>query len=67
MNCRVLVHCGSTGIGSLITQLTHVLGAHVTVTCLNRAASVMTALGADIVFALETADVEKQLLKCKRL
>lgn len=63
---RVLVHCGSTGIGCLITQLTHVLGAHVTVTCLNRAASVMTALGADVVYALETADVEKQLLKCER-
>jgi len=60
---RVLVHCASTGVGCLITQICHNMGAHVSVTCLNRAAPVMAALGAETVFALETADVEKQLLK----
>uniref|UniRef100_A0A1B6EVQ0 Enoyl reductase (ER) domain-containing protein n=1 Tax=Cuerna arida TaxID=1464854 RepID=A0A1B6EVQ0_9HEMI len=63
---RVLVHCASTGVGCLITQICHNMGAHVSVTCLNRAAPVMAALGADKVFTLESADIEKQLLREER-
>jgi len=63
---RVLVHCASTGVGCLITQICHNMGAHVSVTCLNRAAPVMEALGADNIFPLESADIEKQLLKENR-
>lgn len=44
----------------------HNMGANVSVTCLNRAKPVMEALGAENVFALEAADVEKQLLKEER-
>lgn len=60
---RVLVHCGSTGVGVLITQLCHSWDAVVTVTCLNRATPVMNALGANHIVPLETADIEKQLSK----
>lgn len=59
---RVLVHCASTGVGCLVTQICHNMGANVSVTCLNRVTSVMETLGADKVFPLEATDYEKQLL-----
>lgn len=62
----MLVHCASTGVGCLITQMCHNMGANVSVTCLNRATLIMEALGADKVYALEATDVEKQLLKEER-
>ncbi|XP_075209867.1 NAD(P)H oxidoreductase RTN4IP1, mitochondrial-like [Lycorma delicatula] len=60
---KILVHCGSTGVGVIITQLCHSWNAAVTVTCLNRASPVMKALGASEVIPLETADIENQLSK----
>uniref|UniRef100_A0A1B6CFR2 Enoyl reductase (ER) domain-containing protein n=1 Tax=Clastoptera arizonana TaxID=38151 RepID=A0A1B6CFR2_9HEMI len=63
---KVLVHCASSGVGCLITQMAYRLGTSVTVTCLNRATPVMQMLGAENIYALETADVEKQLQRKER-
>ncbi|RZF38069.1 hypothetical protein LSTR_LSTR006468 [Laodelphax striatellus] len=60
---KVLVHCGTSGVGVIITQLCRAWDAHVTVTCLNRASQTMSALGADEVVPLETANIERHLLK----
>jgi hypothetical protein len=50
----------------MVSQLSASLGATVTVTCLNRAAAVMKALGASNVLPLESAQVEKDLLRSNK-
>ncbi|XP_026274240.1 reticulon-4-interacting protein 1 homolog, mitochondrial isoform X1 [Frankliniella occidentalis] len=63
---RVLVHCGSSPVGCVVTQLARLWGANVTVTCPARALTVCNALGADDTIVFEEGPVDKQLATRKR-
>ncbi|KAJ1527130.1 hypothetical protein ONE63_008664 [Megalurothrips usitatus] len=63
---RILVHCGSSPVGCVVTQLARLWGAHVTVTCPARALTVCNALGADDTIVFEDGPVDKQLATRER-
>lgn len=63
---RILVHCGSSPVGCVVTQLARLWGAHVTVTCPARALTVCNALGADDTIVFEEGPVDKQLATRER-
>jgi len=58
---RILVHCGSCPVGCIIIQLVRLWGAHVTVTCPERARFVCETLGSDDVIVFEEGPVDTQL------
>uniref|UniRef100_A0A8D8TUU6 Reticulon-4-interacting protein 1 homolog, mitochondrial n=1 Tax=Cacopsylla melanoneura TaxID=428564 RepID=A0A8D8TUU6_9HEMI len=60
---KILIHCGSTGVGCILIQLCRLLDTHITVTCLSRAVQVMLGFGASYCIPLETPDLEEQLIK----
>jgi NADPH:quinone reductase-like Zn-dependent oxidoreductase len=53
---RVLVHGGAGAVGSLMVQLAHHLGAHVTTTCRAENLGFVAALGADAAIAYDRED-----------
>lgn len=63
---RILVHCGSSPVGCVVTQLARLWGAHVTVTCPARALTVCNALGAADTIVFEDGPVDKQLASRER-
>lgn len=62
-NKKILIHCGSTGVGCILIQLCHLLDTHITVTCLSRAVQVMLGFGASYCLPLETPHLEEELIK----